>query len=108
MPRQVFVFFQPAFDNGLRRDPGVIGSRHPERFVALHASRANDDVLQRVVQSVAKMQRAGHVGRRDHDRERLSVRIDFCGRTSGIVPSFGNPGGSGCMIKSIWNFVMSR
>ncbi len=73
MSRLILLFLQSAFDHGLGGDSGVIGARHPKRFIALHALRANHDVLQRVVQSVAEVQRTGHVGRRDHDRERLSI-----------------------------------
>ncbi len=37
-------------------------------------SKRHEHVLQRVVERVAHMQRAGHVGRRDHDGEGFGVR----------------------------------
>ena len=41
---------------------------------ALHPLQADEDVLQRVVQRMAQVQRAGDVGRRDDDRVRLACR----------------------------------
>ncbi len=73
VPRLAFFFPQPPFDDRLRGDAGVVGAGHPERVEALHPLHANQDVLQRVVQGVAQVQRAGHVGRRNHDRKGLAV-----------------------------------
>ncbi len=60
---------QPAFDDGLRGDAGVVGAGHPEGVVALHPLEADDDVLQRVVEGVAEVEGAGDVRRRDDDGE---------------------------------------
>ncbi len=43
----------------------------PEHVAAAHALEAAEDVLQRVVEGVAHVERARHVRRRDHDRVRL-------------------------------------
>jgi hypothetical protein len=53
----------------LRSDAGVISAGLPEHIAPAHALEAAEDVLQRVVERVAHMQRARHVGRRDHDGE---------------------------------------
>jgi len=34
----------------------VVGTRHPEGLVALHAPPANEDVLKRLVQTMAQME----------------------------------------------------
>ena len=70
VPRLLFLLEQPPLDHRLRGDAGVIGAGHPERVEALHPLHADEDVLQRVVERVAEVQRAGHVRRRDDDRER--------------------------------------
>ena len=49
----------------LRRDPGVIRAGHPERAIPPHPMPADEDVLQRAVEGMPHMQRAGHVGGRD-------------------------------------------
>ena len=58
---------QPLLDDRLGGDAGVVGAGHPEAVVALHPPPADQDVLQRVVERVAQVQRAGDVRRRDHD-----------------------------------------
>ncbi len=72
---EIFFFFEAAFDNGLRGDAGMIGAWHPEGVVALHALEADDDVLQRVVEGVTKMEGAGDVRRRDDDGEGTFGRL---------------------------------
>jgi hypothetical protein len=47
--------------------PGVVHTGLPEHVLAQHALVADQDVLQRVVERVPHMQRAGDVRRRDHD-----------------------------------------
>ena len=54
-------------DLGLRGDTGVIGAQHPARGLAAHASHTDDGVLDGVVGSVAHVELAGHVGRRNGD-----------------------------------------
>ena len=52
----------------------MIGADHPERVLALQPSVAREDVLQRIVERMADVERAGDVGRRVDDRPRLGVR----------------------------------
>ncbi len=84
-PRSWRVFFSccenERLHHGLRRDAGVIGAGHPEGVVALHAPPADQHVLQRVIECVAHVQRAGHVGRRNDDGERLAVRRAWRGNS---------------------------
>jgi hypothetical protein len=56
-----------AFHHDLRRDAGVVGARLPQRVVARHAVVAGERVHQGVLEGVAHVQRAGDVGRRQHD-----------------------------------------
>ena len=48
-------------------DVGVVGARLPQRTMPLHAVEAGERVHQRVLERVAHVQRARHVGRRDYD-----------------------------------------
>ena len=86
----VFVFFETTFDNGLGGDPGVVGSRHPQRVEALHPLHANHDILKRVVQGVAQVQGAGYVGWWDDDRVWFFCRIDLGVEVLAFVPHFGD------------------
>jgi hypothetical protein len=69
--RWIWDLAKLAFDDHLRGDARMVGARLPERVEAAHPVPAGQHVLQRVVEGMAHMQDAGHVGRRDHDRERL-------------------------------------
>ena len=53
--------------------PGMVGAGLPEHVAAAHALEAAQHVLQRVVERMPHMQRAGDVGRRDHDAIGLGV-----------------------------------
>ena len=61
---------QLALHHVLRGDARVVHARQPERVVALHAPAPGQRVHQRVLERVAEVQGAGHVGRRDDDAER--------------------------------------
>src|SRR3546814_7892254 len=63
-----------AFDHHLRRDAGVIGADNPQRVLALEPRVADEDILQGVVERMADMKAARHVGRRVDDRPRLGAR----------------------------------
>ena len=54
-------------DHHLRGDAGVVGAGLPQHVAAAHALEAAEDVLQRVVERVAHVQRAGDVRRRNDD-----------------------------------------
>ena len=82
---QAFIYFC------LGCDAGMIHARQIQHVIALHALVAGNDVLERVVPGMADMQDAGHIGRRDHDRERV-FRLVTGGEVSFlhpvIIPSF--------------------
>ena len=75
---------QLALDDHLRGDAGMVRARLPEHVLAAHALEADEDVLERVVQRVADVQRAGDVGRRDDDRERLRPGLGAGAGAEGI------------------------
>ncbi len=66
-PRRALARQQPL-DLRLRRDPGVVGAEDPLRALAAHARVADQRVLDRAVERMAHVQRAGDVRRRDRDR----------------------------------------
>ncbi len=70
-----------ALDDHLRRDAGVVGARLPEHVLAAHALEAAEDILQRVIEGMPHVERAGHVRRRNDDRVRLGIGAV---RTSGF------------------------
>ena len=70
---RLLPFHQLPLDHHLGRDAGVIGAGLPQHVAAAHPLEAAEDVLQRVVERVAHVQRARHVRRRDHDGEGLGV-----------------------------------
>jgi hypothetical protein len=51
----------------------VVGAGLPEHIAAAHALEPGEHILQRVVERMAHMQRAGDVGRRDDDAIGLGV-----------------------------------
>ena len=69
--RQAFAR-EVARDHHLRRDAGVVGAHLPQRVEAAHAVVADQRVLQRVLERVAHVQRAGDVRRRQQDRVGLA------------------------------------
>ena len=48
----------------------MVSARHPHRVHALHAVVARQDILQRVVERMSKVQRGGDIWRRNEDRIR--------------------------------------
>ncbi len=74
-------------DDVLRRDARVVVAGLPERVEAAHPVPANEDVLDGAVQGVAHVEIAGHVRRRNADRERLVATRARAGR----VQAFGFP-----------------
>ena len=61
-------FDQFLFNLCLRGDPSVVCAEDPLRVLAAHAVEANQRVLNRAVERVAHVQRAGHVRRRNRNR----------------------------------------
>jgi hypothetical protein len=74
-------FHQLPLDHHLGGDAGVIGARLPENVASAHALEAHENVLQGVVQGMAHMERARHVGRRNDDGKGLG--LDAIGATGG-------------------------
>ena len=58
---------QLALHHDLGGDAGVVGARLPQGVLALHAVVADQGIHQGVLEGVAHVQRAGDVGRRQHD-----------------------------------------
>jgi hypothetical protein len=73
-------------------DAGVIGAGLPQHVTPAHALEAAENVLQRVVERVAHMQRARHVGRRDDDaiRFRLGALRPAGPERAGLLPGLVN------------------
>ena len=79
LPFEIGAFFaflgqDPFFDDRLRGDARVVRARHPERIEALHPVIADEDILKRIVQGVAQVQRGGNI-RRGYDD---GVGFSFC------------------------------
>ena len=75
-----FLLADAPFHHGLGGDAGVVGAGDPQGVEALHAAPADEEILQRVVESVAEVQGAGDVGRRDDDGERFAVGVGPAGK----------------------------
>ena len=58
---------------GFCSDRSMIGARDPQRILALHASTADKNVLNGVVQHVAHVQHTRHIGWRNDDSVRLAA-----------------------------------
>ena len=65
-----------ALHQHLRRNAGMVGARNPQHPVAAHAPPANENVALRVLEHVAHVQVAGHVGRGQQNRKRRTGRPD--------------------------------
>ncbi len=93
---QVALRLQLLLDLQLRGDPRMVLPRLPQRVKAAHPVPTGEDILQRVVERMAHMQRAGDVRRRDHDAETLGPRLGIGARLEGarllphpVEPRFG-------------------
>src|SRR5690606_9529556 len=82
----VAVRSELTLDHHLRGDAGVIHARLPEDALAAQPLEADQDVLQRVVERVADVERAGDVRRRDHDAERVRLRIGLWLERAAFLP----------------------
>ena len=81
-----------AFGHHLRGDACVVRAGLPERVKAAHPVPAHQDILKRVVEGMAHVQAAGHIGRRDHDAERLvPAGIGASGKSVRFFPFRGDP-----------------
>ena len=71
---------------GLRGDAGVVNARQPQRAVPAHALPADEHVLDRLIERVTQMELAGDVRGRDHDGERLLVRVTLSVEPAAVRP----------------------
>ena len=74
-PAKIALGSQLALDHHLGSDAGVIRPGQPEGRLAPHALEPDQHVLQGVVQGVADVQRARHIGRRYDHGEGFGRRI---------------------------------
>ena len=71
------LLFQHISHLDLRRNSRVVGSRLPQRLIALHALITDQDILHGIVQRVSHVKLPGYIGRRHHNGKRFLVRINF-------------------------------
>ena len=82
------------FHDVLRGDAGVVGARQPERLIARHTAPADEHVLYRVVEAMPHVQHRRHIGRRNHNDERLARGGAFgMGGEHPVLGPLGVPGG---------------
>ncbi len=92
------LFLQLALHHDLRGDARVVGARHPHRVETAHAVVAREAVHDRLVERMAHVQRARHIGGRQLDGEGGLARLRSaratvaCGAVSALFP-FGAPVG---------------
>ena len=84
----VFFFLELFFDDGLCRDAGMIDARNPQRILTAHAGDTGEDVLERVIDGVAQVQRAGDIGRWDDDGVGLAGDGGVGTESVGVLPEF--------------------
>ena len=78
-----------GFNNlNLRGDGGVVRSRLPQRIVALHSLKANQDILHGVIQSVSHVKLSGDVWRRHHNGKGLFAAVHLRVEVSLCLPFF--------------------
>ncbi|MCY1250119.1 hypothetical protein D9M72_637210 [compost metagenome] len=96
-------FHQLALDDHLGRNTGMVHARLPQHVLAAHALEANHDVLKRVVERVAHVQRTGYVRRRDHDAEAIGAGLGTraCTKRVFFVPLLGDTWVDGCGIVGL-------
>ncbi len=80
--------FELALHQHLRGDTGVVGARLPQGVATLHAAEADQGVHDRVIETVAHVQAAGDVRRRNHDGVRVAraLRSEIVFGLPGLVP----------------------
>lgn len=101
---------QLALDDHLGGDARMVHARLPQHVLAAHPLEADHDVLQRVVERVAHVQRTGHVRWRNDDREGFRARLGVgAGAESvGLVPGLGDPRFYFCGIVGLFEHFLTR
>ena len=87
----LLAFHELTLNHHLGRDAGMVGSRLPQHVAAAHALEAAQHVLERVVERMAHVQRARHVGWRDDDAIGLGVPALGAAGTKGLRLLPGRP-----------------
>ena len=90
---------------------GMVLTGLPQRIKAAHPVPTGQNILQSIVKGMANMQRAGDIGRRDHNAKCFrprSVRAGF--KTSGLFPRVVKPVFGASCIKGFfqWHCWLTR
>ncbi len=90
----LLTLHQLPLDHHLGGDAGMVGAGLPQHVAAAHALEPAQDVLERVVEGVAHVQRARHVRRRDHDGKGHGVAAVGTAGLEGkaVLPHHGHAG----------------
>ena len=75
---------------GFGGNGSMVGARHPQSGIALHALVAGQDILPGFVHGVAHVQLAGNIRRRHYDGERLFAAVDLGVEIALIAPFLVN------------------
>jgi len=81
-----FLRVELALDHDLRGNTSMVGARQPQGIGAAHAVVAREAVHDGLVKGVTHMQRAGHIRRRQLDREIFPVGVKRGLRVSALFP----------------------
>ena len=99
--------FELALDDHLRGDARMVGADHPQGVLALEALVTDHDVLKRVVERVADVERAGYVGRRVYDGKRLGLRA-LGTEQAALLPMLVPARLDGTRFKGLGQLVLAR
>ena len=66
----------------------MIGSRLPQRVVALHSFITDQNVLHGVVKRMSHVKLSRDIRRRHYDRKRLFAAVNRCVKISVVLPFF--------------------
>jgi hypothetical protein len=108
------LVLQLALHHDLGGDAGMVGARHPEGVVPAHAVVARQAVHDGLVERVPHVQRAGHVGWRQLDREGRLGRIGLAGAAhtgtpvTPLLPQRSPVGLDGRRFKRLGKAVQAR
>ena len=84
------ILAELLFDLGLGRNTRMVSPWQPEYFLALHPGTASKNVLDRVVENVAKMKNPRHIRRRNDDGVGLAI-AGFISTKATLVDPAGMP-----------------
>ena len=81
-------FFQLVNNLDLCGDCRMVSSGLPQRLIALHSLKTNQNILHGLVQSVSHVKLSGNIGRRHHNGKGFFIWIYFCMEITIIHPFF--------------------